>query len=263
MNASKEWVKNLKDAGYEHHCNSLQDLAQTKKLGRIWKETLRRTGIKPPTTMFELGCGGGKYLSTLALNGFEVHGIDVSPEVVSRCQNYLLEVSKFADIPVLATVENADIFHYQSTEKYDLTYHFGVVEHFLDLSERMIVWQKLYELTKPGGWMMSAVPNGSHFWRGYIRQNHLCGYHIPEVDYSVKLHEQEFLDTGLQDVIAIPWNYFGFAKGIVHGKLNQAIAKFIYLSSNVLIPLAPFPRTAKEKFAHGLLVIGKRPMSIT
>jgi len=258
MNASNKWIEALKDVGYEHHCHSHQDLARIKRLGRIWQETIKRTQIKPPATAFELGCGGGLHLAALAVNGFQVHGIDVSPQVVDRCQTYLNEVSQFAVTPISATVENADIFEYETTSKYDLTYHFGVIEHFLELSERMIVWKKLYELTKPGGWMISVVPNGSHFWREYIRQNNLCGYHIPEIDYSVKLHQQEFLDSGLVEVIAIPWNYFGFAEGIVKGQFNKGLAKIVHLSSNLLIPLIPVPNTTKEKFAHGLLVLGRK-----
>lgn len=258
MNTSSKWVENLKYEGYEHHCNSQQDLAAIKKLGRIWRETLRRTGIKPPSTVFELGCGGGKHLAALALNGFQVHGIDVSPEVVERCQNYLNEVSRFADTSILATVDKADIFEYNSSEQYDLTYHFGVVEHFLDMTERMRIWKKLYDLTKPEGWVMSAVPNGSHLWREYIRRNHLCGYNIPEIDYSVSLHEKELLDSGFQDVIAIPWNYFGFAESIVKGKINKAVAKTLFLTSNGMMPVVPLSRTCKEKFAHTLLVLGKK-----
>lgn len=260
MNTSSKWVENLKYEGYEHHCNSQQDLASIKKLGRIWKETLRRTGIKPQSKMFELGCGGGKYLAALAVNGFDVHGIDVSPEVVERCQNYLYEVSTFADTSILATAEKADIFEYNSSEQYDLTYHFGVVEHFLEVSERMMIWKKLYDLTKPGGWVMSAVPNGSHLWREYIQKNNFCGYNIPEINYSVAIHEKELLDSGFVNVTAIPWNYFAFAEGIVQGRIKKAIAKIIYLTSNLVIPVVPLPRTYKEKFAHTLLVIGKKPM---
>lgn len=262
MNISNKWVKALENDAYEHHCYSQQDLVRIKKLGRIWKEIIKRTSIKPPQTIFELGCGGGKHLAAMALNGFQVHGIDVSPQVVGRCKNYLNEVSQYAATPITATVENADIFEYKATTQYDLTYHFGVIEHFLELSDRRIVWQKLYELTKSGGWMISVVPNGSHFWREYIRQNNLCGYNIAEIDYSVRMHEQEFLDTKLEDVTAIPWNYFGFLEGIVQGQFNKGLAKVFHLSSNLLMPLVPLPNTTKEKFAHALLVLGRKPNSI-
>ena len=259
-NASRKWVEALANDGYEHHCYSQQDLVKIKKLGRIWKEIIKQTSIKPPETIFELGCGGGKHLAAMALNGFQVHGIDVSSQVVDRCQNYLNEVSQYATTPIVATVESADIFEYKATTQYDLTYHFGVIEHFLELSDRMIVWHKLYELTKAGGWMISVVPNGSHFWREYIRQNNLCGYNIPEIDYSINRHEQEFLDAKLEDVIAIPWNYFGFMEGIVQGRFNKGLAKIIHLLSNLIIPLVPLPNTAKERLAHSLLVLGKKPL---
>ena len=122
-NASRKWVEALTNDGYEHHCSSQQDLVKIKKLSRIWKEIIRRTSIKPPGTIFELGCGGGKHLATMAVNGFQVFGIDVSSQVVDRCQNYLNEVSQYVTTPIIATVENADIFEYETTTQYDLTYH--------------------------------------------------------------------------------------------------------------------------------------------
>lgn len=258
MNASQAWVEKLKKSGYKHQCSSVSSLAQIAKKGRIWQETIRRIGINSPASLFELGCGGGRYLAMLALNNFEVHGIDISPAVVERCQNYLHDVEKFSPNPIKVTVECADIFTYNSNKQYDLTYHFGVVEHFLESSERIVIWQKLYQLTKPGGWMMSSVPNGSHFWREHIRQHKLCGYDIPEIDYSVKLHEREFLEIGLQNIIALPWNYFGFLEGTVEGKLQKLMAKMCFLSSNAVLPIVPLPRTFKEKFAHGLLVMGQK-----
>jgi 2-polyprenyl-3-methyl-5-hydroxy-6-metoxy-1,4-benzoquinol methylase len=259
MKASNAWVSKLKNEGYEHHCSSLQDVKIAKKLGRIWRETIRRTKITPPSKLFELGCGGGRYLACLALNGYETYGIDVSPEVTTRCQNYLDEVTKLVTNNFSANVENSDIFTYESSSQYDLVYHFGVVEHFMEFSDRQLIWMKLYQLTKPNGWIMSAVPNGSHFWREKIRRERLCGYDVPEIDYSVALHEKEFIDAGLVDVIALPWNYFGFAEGMVSSGLLKSLTRILHISSNVIFPILPFPRTFKEKFAHGLLVLGRKP----
>jgi SAM-dependent methyltransferase len=258
MQASNAWVSKLKNEGYEHHCSSVQDVKAAKKLGRIWRETIRRTKITPPSKLFELGCGGGRYLASLALNGYETFGIDVSPEVSDRCQNYLNEVRKFSSNNFLADVENADIFTYDSFEKYDLVYHFGVVEHFMEPADRELIWRKLYQLTKPNGWIMSAVPNGSHFWREKIRSEKLCGYDVPEIDYCVELHENEFTKAGFENVIALPWNYFGFAEGMISGKLLKFLTRILHISSNVIFPILPFPRTFKEKFAHGLLVLGRK-----
>ena len=258
-NVSQKWIEGLKTSGYDHHCSSVQDLEKIKKLGRIWRKILKETGLKSPDCLFELGCGGGRHLAALSLKGFKVHGIDVSPDVVDRCHNYLQEIESVASKSLSITVENADIFDYESEQKYDLTYHFGVVEHFLELSDRHKIWKKLYELTKPGGYVVSVVPNGSHFWRKHIRENNLCGYNISEIDYDLRLHKQEFLDAGLENVTGIPWNYFGFAEGITQGKLQKIIGKSIHLSSNAIIPFLPLPSTIKEKFAHGLLVLGRKP----
>ncbi len=238
-NVSQKWIEGLKTNGYNHHCSSILELEKIKKINRVWRKIIKITKIKPSDSLFELGCGGGKHLALLSLQGFKVRGIDVSPEVVVRCQNYLQEIEHTASKTLSATVEEADIFDYQSAEKYDLTYHFGVVEHFLERSDRQQIWNKMYDLTKPGGYVVSVVPNGSHLWRDRIRKYNLCGYNIPEIDYDLNLHKQELLDVGLEDVIGIPWNYFGFAKGMTQGKLATIIAQTIHLASNVIIPYFP------------------------
>lgn len=259
-NASKAWEMKLHPTGYEHHCATLDDLTRITKPGRILKKLISHINLQPQTTIFELGCGGGRYLATLALNDFSVHGIDVSPDVVSRCRNYLNEVEKLAGHKLQASVKHADIFNYKSPKLYDLTYQVGVVEHFLDLKDRMFIWNKLFEMTKPGGWIVSAVPNGSHLWRTKMREERLCGYDIPEIDYCVTSHEQEFKSAGLKDVIAFPWNYFGFAEGMSNTLLTKLFAKIIFYSSNLVLPVVPCPRNFKEKFAHTLLVFGRKPL---
>ncbi|RCJ35197.1 hypothetical protein A6769_19100 [Nostoc punctiforme NIES-2108] len=93
--ASEAWKRELEHEGYEHHCYSAEDLKKINRLGRAWQTILKITKVTPPDRLFELGCGGGIYLASLAVNGFEVHGIDVSAAVASRAKNYLEEVGKF------------------------------------------------------------------------------------------------------------------------------------------------------------------------
>jgi len=207
--------------------------------------------------LFELGCGGGIHLAQLALNGFEVHGIDVSDAVAARAQNYLEEVSKFQLIR--ASVAVANIFEYQSSDSYDMCFHFGVVEHFLELSQRQQIWNKLYSLTKPGGWIVSVVPCGQHLMRGMVRERNLAGYNIPEIDYSCVSHRGEFANLGLQPIYAVPHNYFSFLSAHPSRMISKIIHPMSFVLGNMIIPLVPLPEDIKEVWAHTLIVIGRKP----
>ena len=221
-NASEEWKQVLSVQPYEHHCYSIDDFKKIKSLGRIWRKIFQAIKPEPSFRFFELGYGGGIHLASLAVNGFDVSGIDVSDVVASSAENYLQEVNQFQSIK--AKIEVANIFEYHSSDSYEVCFHFGVVEHFLELTEREQVWNKLYDLTKPGGWIVSVVPCGQHFMRKMVREKGLCGYIVPEIDYSCASHRQEFENIGLTSISTIPWNYFPF----LSAHPSKLISKIIY-----------------------------------
>lgn len=256
--ASILWKEKLRDGGYAHSCASSEDVRKIRKMSRVWRKALAHTGLRPPARLLEIGCGGGIHLAALALNGFEVQGIDISPEVVDRCNEYFRAVRQQTGTNLSAQVRVADVFSYESNDRYDMTYHFGVVEHFLELEERMEIWKRMSRATRKNGWVMSVVPNGSHYWRARVRRERLCGYDIPEVDYSVEMHEEEFRRAGLRDVIAIPWNYFGFLAGIYNGAIERNLSRPLFMASNIFLPVLPIPRKMKERFAHSLIVFGRK-----
>jgi SAM-dependent methyltransferase len=258
-NASQAWKQALSLPGkYELHCSSLQDIQRLQKLGHVWKRSLQVTGIQPPAQLFELGCGGGIHLARLALNGFQVHGIDVSDAVAARAQTFLEEIRQFQSIE--ATIEVADIFNYHSEITYDMCFHFGVVEHFLEVSERQQIWDNLYKLTKPGGWILSVVPCGQHFMRSMVRQHGLAGYNIPEIDYSCASHRAEFKALGLQSITTLPHSFFSF----LSAHPSRVVAKWLYpvafTFGNLLLPSIPLPDLVKERWAQSLIVAGQKPV---
>lgn len=257
--ASGLWVQNLAEKGYEHHCQSQKELKRLRRFGRIWRTTLRHTRIHPAARLFELGSGGGRYLVLLALNGYSVRGMDVSPEVVERSKRFISEVERFVPIQDKIAVECADFFSYPVREDYALCYHFGVVEHFLERQDRRFIWNKLVQMTRPGGWVMSAVPCGKHIMRKQVREKGLCGYNVPEIDYGVEEHCQEFEEAGLINIRAIPTTYFGFYSALPGYSKFKWLYKGLFYLSNLLGPLVPMPLKIRQKFCHTLLVLGQKP----
>jgi len=89
------WRQKLQRGGYEHECQNRRQFRQLRKLSRLWRVILRNTGLRTGARIFEVGCGGGIHLVRLALNGFDVTGIDVSPEVIQRAKNFINDVRRF------------------------------------------------------------------------------------------------------------------------------------------------------------------------
>jgi len=46
--------------------------------------------VAPQARVLDLGCGVGRHLVYLSSQGFEMHGLDLSPAGVERCQKELL-----------------------------------------------------------------------------------------------------------------------------------------------------------------------------
>jgi SAM-dependent methyltransferase len=258
FDTTEAWQQALMQSNYyEHHCNSLEELAQIKRLNRVWKRILELTKTLPPAQLFELGCGGGIHMASLALNGFHVHGIDVSEEVARKAKEYLSEVDKFQDIQ--AKVEIANIFDYQANhDSYDMCFHFGVVEHFLRQSERKAIWQKLKDLTKPNGWIVSVVPCGQHFMRGLVRERGLGGYNIPEIDYSCFSHQKEFEAIGLSSIRVLTHNYFSFLSCHPSKLVSKVAYPILFLTGNLVIPSLPISEAVTERWAHTLIAVGQK-----
>ncbi len=255
---NEAWKQAFEQGGYEHHCCSWKEIKKIKRLGRVWKKILHLTQIQPSAHLFELGSGGGRYLVQLALNGFETHGIDISEIAVANTQNYFREVNQFQRIST--TVEVANIMDYSSAKLYDMCFHVGVLEHFLEASERQQIWKNMYELTRPGGWIVSVVPCGQHFMRKMIREQGLAGYNIPEIDYSCDLHRYEFQNLGLESIDVVPHNYFAFLSAHPIPFVSKVIFPFLFIVGNVCMPYLPVSVKVKERCAHVLIAIGRKPL---
>ena len=104
------WTAALADGGYDHACRSPGEFRKAKRLGQAWRRILRATGLRAPASAFEIGCGGGVHLATLAAHGFDVSGVGVSPQVADRARRYLGQVAGFADSDISVDITTGDFF---------------------------------------------------------------------------------------------------------------------------------------------------------
>jgi hypothetical protein len=256
--ASDAWVKELETEGYDHHCRTRDELRRAARVSRTWRRILKTTGVQPPARAFELGSGGGVHLVSLALNGFDVHGIDVSPNVVNRCEQYVAEVAQFRpEVADRVRVDCCDLTAFYAAEEFDLAFQFGVVEHFLNRSDRIWTWRRMKAVTRKGGWVVSEVPCGKSLVRERIKRLGLCGYNIPEHDYGFVDHVQEFAEAGLQNISYWHTAYLNFFPAIPGASVLRPALFPLCLGANVLVPVLPMPATFKERLAHSLIVVGQ------
>ena len=109
------------------------------------------TGIDRSQRILEVGCGMGRYTIPLAARGFQVEGLDLSPFLLDRLQEY--NGGRF-DIPVHC----ADIIEFPevSGENYNAVIGFFALHHFHDFE---LCFSAMRKLVKPSGQIAFIEPN--------------------------------------------------------------------------------------------------------
>jgi SAM-dependent methyltransferase len=257
----RQWAINLTEGGYEHHCKNKSDLRKIKRLGMAWRRIFKATKISPPRHAFEIGCGGGQNLATLAMNDFTVSAVDISDSVLARAKGFIAEVEAVSGTRLNIEIVEGDFFTFQSEARYDLIYHFGVVEHYLEPEHRAQFWQKAMELAAPGGWLVSVVPCGRHIMRRMTRELELLGYRreLEEIDYSCSSHVEEFEKAGAVNISAIPHGYFFFLGGHPAPLVSKVLYPLFFPIGNMVLTWLPLPVSLAEKLAQTLIVVGQKP----
>jgi SAM-dependent methyltransferase len=217
------WVEALKDAGYETPELNSWTPAKFYLLSRVWRRILRHTGLKrtAPVRALEFGSGGGYQLVPLAANGWRGTGIDCSPEVLDRARSYAEAVKARGFLKGNIIFKLLDFLQFEPEELFDLSFQFGVLEHYLDAAERRRYLQKMFDCTRPGGYVVSYVPNGCHPWRRRQREQGLGGYGVPEIDYTDEMLAAEMRACGARTVKVLPHNLCGYLRIIPAGKLRR------------------------------------------
>ena len=98
----------------------------------------------------DIGCGAGDLCETLAGKGFNVKGIDFSPEAIMLCQE---RVKKNEPLKQKLTFQCADLFDLRET--FDLIIMCEVLEH-VEQDKKFL--EKIFQLLNPGGTLILSVP---------------------------------------------------------------------------------------------------------
>lgn len=98
-----------------------------------------------PGRALEVGCASGSFMQALARRGWNVDGIEFSPQAAERARQLGFQVHT-------GSIDEAP----EPVEPYDLVVAWMVLEHLHDPVGSL---RKLLRWTRPGGWLALSVPN--------------------------------------------------------------------------------------------------------
>jgi SAM-dependent methyltransferase len=269
MNDAREkvharWIENLESGGYDHHVRNVRECRALERFSRVWRIVFRTIGTpKSPVrerSIFEVGCGGGKHLVPFALAGWRVVGIDLSPEVLERAGRYFREIESVSGHTLSSRFIVGDFFTHNSDEVFDIVFHAGVIEHFLDEGARIEMLTRMFALTKPGGYVVSIVPSGFHPFREELRQRRLGGYDIPEIDYTPEMIRHEFERVGGADISILPNNLFGYLLTDTAYPAALRILRKLFFYIVQVVPASLMPRGFALRHAYSFIGIARKSL---
>jgi 2-polyprenyl-3-methyl-5-hydroxy-6-metoxy-1,4-benzoquinol methylase len=132
--------------------------------------TERLPPISPSGRMLEVGCASGAFMHRMALRGWAVEGVEFSKAAAenTRSLGYKVFTGRIEDMP-------------DPEDVYDIAVGWMVLEH---LHDPVLALKKMYNWTKPGGWLVISLPNAASMdfrifkgaWYALCLPNHL--YHF-------------------------------------------------------------------------------------
>jgi SAM-dependent methyltransferase len=108
-----------------------------------------RRHLRPPARVLEAGCGLGQWVKFLHDEGFEAHGIDLSPLGIEKSRRMWPELENRLRVGDLRSLPYADGF-------FDAIVSFGAVEHNEEGVEGPL--REMLRVLKPGGLLYCTVP---------------------------------------------------------------------------------------------------------
>lgn len=131
--------------------------------GRIFEWELK-FGKKRPCKVLDFGCGEGAALLYLYKKGYDVYGVDISPENIEICRQTMPKIkSHFKVIDSLPKQE--DLWF---GGKFDFVTSVQTL-YYLNLPDFNVRMQNLYSQMKRGAWIYTTMMGTRHWYYDYAK----------------------------------------------------------------------------------------------
>lgn len=126
------------------------------KLGYLWFSTdptpevlqwIKLQEIPLTESILEVGCGEGRDIIYLASQGYQMVGVDISPQAINKCS----EIAQKRNLEVDWKVSDALSMSKQVKHRYKWIYSIGTLHMFVNLEDRLCFLKELSEMLIPGG----------------------------------------------------------------------------------------------------------------
>jgi SAM-dependent methyltransferase len=105
-----------------------------KDMYQRYEWVMRKTGSVSGLRICDVGCGSGRFVTTLAKKGAQhVTGVDVAPEMLKIARNVVAQdnVADRCDFVL------SDVLNWKTDEKYDITIAIGFWDYIMEPPERL------------------------------------------------------------------------------------------------------------------------------
>lgn len=170
--------------------------AEIKERLKVYLPYIKTLEKASNSSILDIGCGRGEWLSLLKENEFHAKGIDINSIMVKRCREQGLEVEESNFIDYLNKIKNDSL---------DLITGFHIVEH-LSFSNLIHLLDESFRTLKKGGIVIWETPNPENVIVGscnfYIDPTHKSP--IPPVTLKFLLEKRGFSKVEILRLNAFP-----------------------------------------------------------
>ena len=156
---------------------------------------LRDTVYEHTGTLLDIGCGRGDMLRGFAEAGFDVAGLDISPDVVSYCD------------PLEARIADLELepLPYPSGS-FEFVFSKSVIEH---MRNPMPMLEAAYDALQPGGTAVIMTPSWVHHARGpfFLDYTHVTPFTAPSLDDAMRFAGFENINVIHFRQLPFLWKY--------------------------------------------------------
>jgi len=196
---------------------------------------LAKLGVSRGSTILDLGCGNGRIAVNLALRGYRVVGVDISPLFIKDAGRRAEEYSVSGRVKFI-TGSALDLDKLVS-EEVDTTilYWTTILGYYHDIETNLDILRKISRVTRNGGYLL--VLNTSSYDSVACRIGY-CGVleGLSEIDYELAVFEKSELDPA-RAVLRMKWVFYK-KEGRDFKYVDEAVIELRLFTLHELVELA-------------------------